>query len=77
MAKRKTIFGPWKLIPTYKSGGNTVQFYRVSDVPGFTHRVIFNGVAVGWLAHDHKPNRKAAQFFAEKHRAKLAFITDV
>lgn len=49
---------------------STVEFLPATDVPGFTHRVVINGVATrDWLGHG-KPNAKAAAFFYDKHVSK-------
>lgn len=49
--------------------GNTVVFRKIRNVPGFTHRVIVNQVATGWLASGFKPTAKhAAYFLAEAQK---------
>ena len=56
-----------KHIPTFAdTHGNVVVFRRVADVPGFTHRVIVNQVATGWLASSHKPNATNAKYFLQQ-----------
>lgn len=61
-----------KFIPKFEAeDGTTVEFRPVNDVPGFTHRVIINGVAVrDWLGRG-KPSADAARFFFDKHAGAL------
>jgi hypothetical protein len=55
---------PMKRIHMFQdAAGNTVVFRPVQRVPGFTHRVIVNQVATGWLASGFKPNAKHAVYF--------------
>jgi hypothetical protein len=54
-------------IPTYFHDGRQIQFWPEKRVPGFTHRVVIDRVAVDWLAQEYKPNGTAARFFLEKH----------
>lgn len=55
-------------IPTYEdSDGNVIQFRRVQDVPGYSHRVVLNGLAVGWLGVDFKPSSAVAGYFLREH----------
>lgn len=56
-----------RLVPRYWDGEHAVTFVAVSDVPGFTHRVILDGVAVDWLARSHRPGAKAAEYYRDKH----------
>lgn len=60
-----------KAIPYFADKhGNTVVFRKVSNVPGFTHRVVVNMVATGWLASTHKPNAKNAAYFLQQAQSK-------
>jgi hypothetical protein len=52
--------------------GNTVLFRRVRQVPGFTHRVIVNGVPTGWLAVGFRPTAKHATYFLKQAQEKAA-----
>ena len=56
------------VIPTFQAGdGRVLQFVKVTGVPGFSHKVIIDGVATReWLADDFKPSAKAALFFLTK-----------
>lgn len=54
----------------YLDGDNQVWFAKVQNVPGFTHRVILNGVAVDWLSSESKPSKATAAFFLAKHDSK-------
>jgi hypothetical protein len=56
-------------IPKFRDeSGNVVEFKPVSDVPGFSHRVIVNYKAVDYLDQRHaKPSAKTAAFFFQKH----------
>ena len=56
-----------RLIPTFETeAGDVVQFRRIYDVPGCTHRVIINRRAVDYLGFG-KPSAKSAKFFLDKH----------
>jgi len=60
-----------KHIPYFEDKeGNTVVFRRVQHVPGFTHRVIVNQVAAGWLAVGFRPTATNAQYFLHKAQGK-------
>jgi hypothetical protein len=46
-----------------------VEFFPISvdgPVPGFTHRVIIDGLARDWLGYG-RPSAKAAAYFLRKH----------
>jgi hypothetical protein len=61
-------------IPTFGDGiGNQLQFVRIKDTPGFSHRVVINRRAIDWLANNSKPGMRAARFFYEKHHVNGAF----
>jgi len=45
----------------------TVEFYPKDKTPGFTHRVVINGISKDWLGDNAKPNAKSAAFFFNKH----------
>ncbi len=64
----------FKAIPTYRSeAGDTIQFFPVNNVPGFTHRVVINGQATRDFLGDHvKPSAKHAEFFFAKNQKKAA-----
>ena len=64
----------FKAIPTYRNeAGDTIQFFPVNDVPGFTHRVVINGQGTRDFLGDHvKPSAKHAEFFFQKHNLKKA-----
>jgi hypothetical protein len=62
-----------KQIPYFTdAAGNTVVFHRVHTIPGFTHRVVVNNVATGWLAVGYKPNAKHATYFLKQAQEKAA-----
>ena len=45
-----------------------VEFVKLAQqTPGWSHRVVIDGVAKDWLADTAKPGMKAARFFFEKH----------
>lgn len=45
----------------------TVEFVPLtSSVPGFTHRVLIDGIARDWLGYG-KPSADAAEYFLRKH----------
>lgn len=46
-----------------------IEFHKLYNVPGWTHRVAINGIASDWLGQGN-PDQKAARFFYEKHAAK-------
>lgn len=63
-----------KYVPTYHVGSTDVlQFLPLPKrgVPGFTHRVILNGVSVDWLGDNASPSLKTARYYAVKHCEKL------
>lgn len=46
-----------------------VEFFPLvvdSVVPGFTHRVVIDGIARDWLGYG-KPSAKSAEYFLRKH----------
>jgi hypothetical protein len=46
--------------------GNTIEFVRVPRVPGFSHRVIYNGRKTKkWLDERYRPSKRTAEFFFE------------
>ena len=48
--------------------GNHCVFYRLKKkTPGFSHRVVINGVAKYWLSDDHVPCVAVARYFLEKY----------
>lgn len=51
----------------YSDGKRTLEFVKVKRVPGFSHRVVIDGIAVNWLANTHKPGVVAARFYFEEH----------
>lgn len=54
-------------VPTFHSdAGDVVVFAPVSDVPGFSHRVLVNNTRVGFLSQDFKPSAKTASYFLEE-----------
>jgi hypothetical protein len=47
---------------------HTVEFVRPAERnPGWSHRVIIDGVARYWLTDQVKPSMRSARFFFEKH----------
>jgi hypothetical protein len=64
----------FKAIPTYHDeNGNKVEFFPVNELPGFTHRVVINGVFAKDYLGDHcAPSAKVAKFYFEKHNRKAA-----
>jgi len=53
-------------IPSYLVDGKLVQFWPVTNVPGFTHRVVIDRESVGFLSNDYRPSGKVAIFFTEQ-----------
>lgn len=51
----------------YSDGARSLEFIKIKNVPGFSHRVVIDGVAVNWLANTHKPGVVAAKFYFEEH----------
>ena len=45
-----------------------VEFFPLSDaiVPGFSHRVVIDGIAKDWLGYG-KPSGRSAEYFLRKH----------
>jgi|HubBroStandDraft_2_1064218.scaffolds.fasta_scaffold269998_4 hypothetical protein len=43
--------------------GNVVGFIPMTNVPGYTHKVIVNREQVGWLGDGWKPCAKSAAYF--------------
>jgi len=63
--ERKVIF--------VDENGRQIEFIPLSKIykqktPGFTHRVIMNGIAIDWLSDEYKPGYKASEFFFDKHK---------
>ena len=57
-------------VPTYEFGdGTVVSFRKVRVVPGMSHRVSINGLAVDYLQEDQRPSAASARFFYDKHVA--------
>lgn len=57
-----------RVVVTYHHrDGRTLHFYPVSNVPGFSHRVIIDDVPFSWLSSDCKPSKKTAKFFFDEH----------
>lgn len=54
-------------VPGYSVAGYKVEFYPVSDVPGWTHRVLIDGQPADWLSCEFNPSKKTALFYAQKH----------
>lgn len=50
-----------------RDDGATLEFIKVRSVPGFSHRVIINGVPRDWLGDHTTPNETNAVFFLDKH----------
>lgn len=65
-----------KIRKIYERGdGVAVEFIKIANVPGFSHRVIINGKAVDWLSADFKPSAVSAEYYAEKHYPKKGDLT--
>ena len=59
-----------RAIPTYEDkAGNIIQFRTIHNIPGFSYRVVRNGLAVDWLRNDQRPSAKVAAYYAEKHNS--------
>ena len=56
----------------------TIRFVPISNVPGFTHKVLIirnddrKVIKKDWLGSDFKVSEKAAKYFYEKHIAAIA-----
>jgi hypothetical protein len=56
-------------IPKYRAeDGTTIEYAPVKDAPGFSHRVLINGIPVDWQGNHRKPSKKSAVYFLEKHK---------
>ena len=53
-------------VPSYFVDGLRVDFWPVTDVPGYSHRVIVADKSVGWLGTNSRPSAKTAVYFYEK-----------
>lgn len=63
----------FRSVPTFRDDdGNVVSFKTVTNIPGFSHRVIVNYKPVDYLGNHEKPSAKTAAFFFEKHKEKAA-----
>jgi hypothetical protein len=57
----------------YCEGSDTVEFVKLNgNAPGFSHRVVINGVAVDWLGSHVRPSKTAAKFFLGKFKCSTA-----
>ncbi|MBI2934685.1 MAG: hypothetical protein HYY29_03840 [Chloroflexi bacterium] len=64
-------------IPTFETAEDIIQFRRVDNMPGFTHRVVINrGAYIGYLGDHCKPSRKAAQYFLNRWHKEMRPIID-
>lgn len=54
--------------------GRKLRFHPVKGVPGFTHRVSIDGIAMGWLGEHVKPSKLTAMFFFDEHALKKGAI---
>ncbi len=60
---------PSFLVGNFPFASVRIEFHKLTNTPGWTHRVSINGFASDWLGRG-KPDAKAARFFYEKHSAK-------
>ena len=57
-------------IPGYMCNGVMIQFHPHDGAPGFTHRVVINGIPKDWLGDHKRPSAAMAAFYAVKHGSK-------
>jgi hypothetical protein len=59
-----------KIITYVDEEGNKLSFVPVKDVPGYTHKVIYNDKKINWLSSYFNPTEKAAAYYikTEKER---------
>jgi hypothetical protein len=63
---------PIKIVPTYHIGSaDILQFFPIDKTPGFTHRVVLNGLAVDYLGDNNRPSVAVCRYYIEKHADKL------
>ena len=73
MAKRN-----WIKAVEFNSENITVRFQPIDNVPGFGHMVFITAkdtiVAKDWLSDELSPAAKHADFYVEKHAAKIVAL---
>lgn len=66
------LFVPYKVdvskqTISYKdSDGNEIRFVPVENIPGYTHRIAYNGLGIDWLGEHNEPDERMAAFYIKK-----------
>ena len=65
----------WAKVIEFRTGNVAIRFEPVSDVPGFSHMVVIvksgQFVAKDWLSDESNPTQKNAEYYFDKHSAKM------
>jgi hypothetical protein len=52
-----------KVITYIDEGHNELSFVPVKNVPGYTHRIVYNKKPINWLSEMFNPTEKTAAYF--------------
>lgn len=65
------------IIPKYSTPYGSIEFVPVSDLPGYSHRIAFNGALMKlWLSSNKRPSVETATFFVRVACAIREGLTD-